>query len=87
MNKFLLAIILMVSSLIGVFATGLQFDLFGSPINLLERPATLLFYAFIFLGIFGVFFSIFSLKRALIGLTIVVLIYGGLFVLGKIIRG
>ncbi|HDY8053120.1 TPA: hypothetical protein RQK83_004206 [Vibrio vulnificus] len=87
MNKFLLAIILMVSSLIGVFATGLQFDLFGSPINLLERPVTLLFYAFIFLGIFGVFFLIFSLKRALIGLAIVVLIYGGLFVLGKIIRG
>ncbi|WP_229652963.1 hypothetical protein, partial [Vibrio parahaemolyticus] len=57
MNKFLLAIILMVSSLIGVFATGLQFDLFGSPINLLERPATLLFYAFIFLGIFGVSFQ------------------------------
>lgn len=77
----------MLLSLLGVFATGYEFELFGKPIDFIHRPETALFYGFIITGILGLFWTLLRFKVALLISLAIALLFAGLFILGKINRG
>lgn len=86
-SHLIIALLIMLIGLIGVFFTGLYFDLFGEKIDFSNNPATYLFFSFILFGLFGAFYAVFRAKVALYGTLFILLIYFLLFILGKISRG
>lgn len=81
------AILIMLTSLAGIFIIGLKFDLFGQKINFIENPANYLFFGCILLGIFGVFYSLLRAKLAFIATIFIAGIYVLIFIAGKLSRG
>ena len=82
-----IAILIMLTSLAGIFIIGFKFDLFGQKINFIKNPANYLFFGCILLGIFGVFYSLLRAKLAFIATIFIAGIYMLIFIAGKLSRG
>ena len=80
------ALIIMVAGLLGLFATGTFFDLFGQTFDF-GSPGIYLFYGSILLGVFGVFYAILPGNRAGMLTGAVALIFVLIYLAGARSRG
>lgn len=76
----------MIAGLFGVFAVGIGFDLFGKPV-VFDSPGQYLFNGSIWLGVFGIAWTIASAWTAFRATVIVAGIYLALYLAGKLSRG
>lgn len=76
----------MIAAMIGVFAAGIGFDLFGKPIAF-DGPGPYLFYGSIWLGVFGIIWTVASAWTAFRATVIIAGVFLALFFAGRLSRG
>ena len=86
-HKKRIAKAIMLLSLMAFFGVGVYFNLFGQKINFNQAPETYLFFSFILSGVFGAFYTRFSLKLSFVFSLFIGLVFLGLYIAGRLSRG
>jgi uncharacterized membrane protein len=86
-NRKIASVTIMFSSIAGFFLAGYHFDLFGNKIDFIQKPSTFLFFGFLLTGLFGIFYLFQPTKTAIKYTLIIAVLFGILYLVGKLSRG
>jgi len=86
-TRKIVSISIMFGSIFGIFVVGSYFNLFGTKIDFVQRPSTILFFGFMLTGLFGIFYLFQPINNAIKSIVKVAALFFAVALFGKFIRG